>query len=237
MEMDKIKNILYDWYEKFKKVEETDNLHEKPKIEPLKHFREQKIQNEKNEKKKEEKKEEEKKEIKKTEGKKEENKKELEEIKEKGIFPVFEKLHKEKYREILEPDEIIKKVTNILLSGKLMKFYLWFNLKSSYFKSMNDNEQLNFQIESFIGTVITRSFIENKVLDALKMFDLSDFDEKEFEILEDFLIKFKKGKLQKELEKIKEEIRKAKIAKYKEMNLINQENEINTNLNNVASKR
>ena len=60
---------------------------------------------------------------------------------------------------------------------------------------MNGNEQLNFQIESFIGTVITRSFIENQILDSLKMFDLSNFNEKEFSVLEDFIMKFKKGKL------------------------------------------
>ena len=112
-----------------------------------------------------------------------------------------------------------------------MRFYLWFNLKSSYFKSMNGNEKLNFQLESFIGTVITRSFIENQILDRLKMFDLTDFDEKEFGILEDFLHKFKNGKLLKEINKIKDGIRKAKIKKYKENKLIIQENEININLN------
>ena len=141
-------------------------------------------------------------------------------------------IYKEKNRKILDKEVILKKVTNILLSGWLMKFYLWFNHKSAFYKSMNDHEKANFSGESFIGTINPRSFIENHVLDFLKMFDLSNFDEKEFAILEDFLIKFKKRKLQKELDKIKEEIRKAKIKKYKEINLINQENEINTNLNN-----
>ena len=140
-------------------------------------------------------------------------------------------MYKEKYRTILKPEVIIEKITKILLSGKLMRFYLWFNLKSSYFKSMNGNEKVNFQLESFIGTVITRSFIENQILDRLKMFDLTDFDEKEFGILEDFLHKFKNGKLLKEINKIKDGIRKAKIKKYKENKLIIQENEININLN------
>ena len=90
---------------------------------------------------------------------------------------------KKKYRKLLTSEEIRDKITKMLLSGKLLRFYLWFNSKSSYFKSMNGNEQLNFQIESFIGTVITRSFIENQILDRLKMFDLSDFDEKEFRVL------------------------------------------------------
>ena len=97
---------------------------------------------------------------------------------------------------------------------------------------MNGNEQLNFQLESFIGTVITRSYIENQILDKLKMFDLSDFDEKEFGILEEFIMKFKKGKLKKELNKIKDEIKKEKLEKYKlNNNLIRKEEEINTNLN------
>ena len=33
---------------------------------------------------------------------------------------------------ILDKEVILKKVTNILLSGWLMKFYLWFNHKSAF---------------------------------------------------------------------------------------------------------
>ena len=246
MEMDEIKNIILEWNEKLKKEEENDKLYEKPKIEPLKYMKlkrkEKEIKKDKEEnienKKEEiiienEDKNEEKEKIDQSENKKEEKKNDkLKYEQSEGLIPFYDNLNKKKYRKLLTSEEIRDKITKMLLSGKLLRFYLWFNSKSSYFKSMNGNEQLNFQIESFIGTVITRSFIENQILDSLKMFDLSNFNEKEFSVLEDFIMKFKKGKLKKELNKIKDEIRKEKLEKYKlNNNLIRKDEEINTNLN------
>ena len=113
-----------------------------------------------------------------------------------------------------------------------MKFYLWFNKNSIFFKAMNSHGKVNFEIESFIGTIITRSYLQNRILDTLKMLDLSDFDKDELEILEDFFYKFKNGKLEKELNKIKGEIEKEKINILDNSNDDNKIDEINTNINN-----
>ena len=208
IEMKKLKNILEDWNKKFN--QEENNFFEGPKIEPLKYFKEKeknkrKENNELNEKDKNE--------------------------KIKGIIPFIEEIKKNKDRKLIKPEIVKERITKILLNGKLMKFYLWFNNKSLFFKSMNYHEKLNLEIESFIGKVKTRSFIENHIFDRLKMLDFSDFDEKEVEILEEFFTKFKEGKLQNEIEKIKNEIMKKKLEKYKKNNLNN-----NNLINNINKK-
>ena len=75
-----------------------------------------------------------------------------------------------------------------------MKFYLWFNKNSIFFKDMNLRGKMCFELESFIGTIITRSYFQSRILDTLKMLNLSNFDEDELKILEDFFVEFKTGK-------------------------------------------
>ena len=135
-------------------------------------------------------------------------------------------------RETVEAEKIKAKIKNILLSGKLTRFYLWFKMKSIYFKSMEWDNKFNFEKECFIGNTITKSYLENEIDKNLKILDLSDFDEKEVELIEEFFTKFKKGKLSKELTTIKNEIKKAKINKLKEIRNNQEINIINTNINN-----
>ena len=152
-------------------------------------------------------------------------------IKEKGIFGLVEVVA-DKNRETIDPKKIEEKIRQILLSGKLTRFYLWFNKKALYFKTMEFDNKWNFEKECFVGNIVTKSLIENEIDAKLKILDLSDFDKKEVELIEEFFIKYKNGKLFKELEKIKAEIRKAKINRLKEMKNNEEINEINTNVNN-----
>ena len=154
-------------------------------------------------------------------------------IKEKGIHGLIAEVGKAKrLEELVEAEKIKSKIRDILLSGKLTKFYLWFNAKSIYFKSMEYDNKFNFEKECFVGNTITKSYLENEIDKMLKILDLSNFDAKEVEIIEDFFIKFKKGKLMKELDKIKKEIKEKKINKYMEINNDQEEDIINTNINN-----
>ena len=116
-----------------------------------------------------------------------------EDIKNKGIID-FTKITKKKEREIIPSEKVIERLTNVLLNGILMKFYLWFNKNSIFFKDMNLREKMYFELESFIGTIITRSYFKSRILDTLKMLNLSNFDEDELKILEDFFVEFKTGK-------------------------------------------
>ena len=195
--MEKIKDIVEIWTKSFRN--EKNKIFEGPRKEPLKYLKEERENEEEELKKSDEKKSEEDKKI---EEKIDIN---IEDIKSKGVISVFE-INQKRNRKIVDPDKIKEKLTNILLNGKIMKFYLWFNRNSIFFKEMNSHGKLNFELESFIGTIITRSYIENQIVDTLKFLDLTDFDENEVEILEDFFIKFTKGKLQKELNIIKNEI-------------------------------
>ena len=219
--MFKIKNYFYDWTKRLKNDE--NNIYEKPKIEPLKFIKE-KEEEKKNELDKD-----------RLEESKEvlfENKEEgntlLNNIKSEGVIPLVKEVYEKKYSDKVDSDEILERLSKILLKGKLIEFYLWFNSKSIYPKSMSGNEKINYKLESFIGKKNIRSFIDNQVLDNLKWLDLSNFNRKELEVLEDFAIKYKNGIIKGEIEKIKNEIRKLKIEKI----LMNRENNINTILNN-----
>ena len=137
MEMDEIKNIILEWNEKLKKEEENDKLYEKPKIEPLKYMKlkrkEKEIKKDKEEnienKKEEiiienEDKNEEKEKIDQSENKKEEKKNDkLKYEQSEGLIPFYDNLNKKKYRKLLTSEEIRDKITKMLLSGKLLRFY------------------------------------------------------------------------------------------------------------------
>ena len=141
----------------------------------------------------------------------------IQDAKEKGLTSLFIPI-REKNKKIVSPEVIMEKIKNILLGGKLIKLYL------------------NFEKECFAGNTITHSYIENEIENNLKILDLSDFTKKEVDIIEDFFTKFRNGKLEKELDKIKKEIRQKKIEVYKGRNqnnniINNQQEDINTNSN------
>ena len=57
-----------------------------------------------------------------------------------------------------------------------------------------------------------KSYLETELDKQLEILDLSDFDDKEVEIVEDFFLKYKKGKIKKELEKQNKEIFNIKLG-------------------------
>ena len=252
--MDEVKDKVIELSEK---LEGNDDLLEDvPIMAPLKYFKEkqkEKKEKEKREKEKEkEKKEmidnieeeikEEKNEI--TSENIEENineereKKEslIDGIKSKGVRDLIEKVGekvKKKRLKIIEPDKIKEKINKILLKGILMKIYMWISRKSNTsFKSIESKNQQNFKIDSF-RNIISKSYIENEIEENMTILDLSNFNNKEVNIIEDFCTKFKEGKLQKEIDKIKKGIEEEKQKKIKNDNINNENNDIiNTNSNN-----
>ena len=167
------------------------------------------------------------------EGKKDEIKISLDDIKKKGLFAFAEGVSEKRRRDhLVEPEKIKEKIRDILLSGKLTRFYLWFTAHSIYFKSMEFDNKWSFEKECFVGNTVTKSYLENEIDQKLKILDLTDFDKKELDLIEDFFIKFKNGKLFKELDKIKNEIKQKKLEKYRENNIVLQNNIINININN-----
>ena len=249
--MDKVKQKVIELSEK---MEGSDLLDDAIK-EPLKYFREK--QREKKEKEEIKKGEieigeknqlieevkEEKKEIileeKNEENKSEDKEKSLENnIKSKGALSLLEELgkkNKKKLLKITKPEKIKEKIKKILMSGKLMKLYSWFSRNStSSFKSMESKNRDNFRIDAF-RNVPSKSFIENEIDENMTILDLSNFNHKEVNIIEEFFTKFKEGKLNEEIDKIKSAIKKQKLDKFKENkenNINNENNIINTNENN-----
>ena len=238
--MDKLRLILEDWN---KKLKLEGSLFEEPKKRPLEFIhekeeeekeKEEKNKQEEEEEKEEEEKEEEKKEEEKKEEEKEEEEKEeedsnkintkvnslndqnniLKSIGEKGALGMFEALKKAN-RKIIEPEKIKEKITEILLSGFITKFYLWFNRNAIYYKTMPERIKRNYEKNCILGNLDIKCYLENELEKQLKILDLSDFDDKEVEIVEDFFIKYKKGTIEKELEKHKKEILKIKLEELK----------------------
>ena len=231
-----------------KKIEGVD-IFEGPIQAPLKYFKEQAKEREEKKKLKEEKE----KEIKEKEGKKidlteeikekksgeiEEKDKEnelIDKIKEKGAFPLIEEISKtakKKRAIIIKPEKIKEKIKSILLSGCLMKIYMWFSRHStSSFKSMDSDNKNNFKIDCF-RDIETKCFIENEIDEMITILDLSNFNHKEVNIIEDFCKKFKAEKLDEEINRIKNEINNAKLKKIQDKKEKNKNNEINTNINN-----
>ena len=157
-------------------------------------------------------------------------------IKSKGVIDLIEKVGekvKKKRLKIIEPDKIKEKINKILLKGILMKIYMWISRKSNTsFKSIESKNQQNFKIDSF-RNIISKSYIENEIEENMTILDLSNFNNKEVNIIEDFCTKFKEGKLQKEIDKIKKGIDEEKQKKIKNDNINNENNDIiNTNSNN-----
>ena len=181
--MDKLRLILEDWNKKLKlegslfeepKKRPLEFIHEKEEEEKEKEEKNKQEEEEEKEEeeKEEEKKEEEKKEEEKKEEEKEEEEKEeedsnkintkvnslndqnniLKSIGEKGALGMFEALKKAN-RKIIEPEKIKEKITEILLSGFITKFYLWFNRNAIYYKTMPERIKRNYEKNCILGNL------------------------------------------------------------------------------------
>ena len=139
-------------------------------------------------------------------------------IGEKGALGLFEELKKAN-RKVVEPEKIKEKITEILLSGFITKFYLWFSRNAIYYKTMPERIKKNYETNCILGNLDIKCYLENELEKQLKILDLSDFDDKEVEIVEDFFLKYKNGKIEKELEKYKKEILKIQLKELEKQKL------------------
>ena len=96
---------------------------------------------------------------------------------------------------------------------------------------MDSDNRNNFKIDCF-RDIETKCFIENEIDEMITILDLSNFNHKEVNIIEDFCKKFKAEKLDEEINRIKNEINNAKLKKIQDKKEKNKNNEINTNINN-----
>ena len=97
------------------------------------------------------------------------------------------------------------------MDGYILKFYLWFSKHSIYYKSIPEKKR-DFEKNCILRNLEMKSYLETELDKQLEILDLSDFDDKEVEIVEDFFLKYKKGKIKKELEKQNKEIFNIKLG-------------------------
>ena len=238
--MEELKDILEDWNQKLK-IEGGNLFGDSGNKLPEVNKQKEEDKNDKEEKKEEEKKEEDKNE---EEEKKEEEKKE-EEKKEEDKNDQEEKKEEEKKdgekKKTVDPDEIKEKLTKILLSGFITKFYIWFNRHAIYYKSMKDKNKREYEKNCILGNLDIKCYLENELERELNILDLSDFNEAELDLVVDLTLKYKNGKLTRQLEKFKEmkekEINKMKNLQQPQGMIENNIQIINTNSNNLINNQ
>ena len=242
--MEELELILEDWNTKLKIG--GGNLYEEPEEEPLEFIRRKERETKKKEEEKKEKdaenlninNEKDENEIK-TSILKERETNLMNAIKEKGTLGLFQEMQKNN-RKIVEPEEIKKKLKKILLSGYFTRFYIWFSKHALYYKSMEEKNKLDYEKNIILGNIEMKCYLKEELEKQLNLLNLNDFDTNEVELLEDFAIKYKKGKLMKELERFKEDIRKDQletirnqIKEKRELEGIKENDIENTNIDNI----
>ena len=240
--MTELKYTLEDWNKKLYSgslnKKEEKKFYEQPKERPLDFIRslhkndEVKEDEEKEEKKEEEKedKKEEKKEDKKEEeigsllfniNKKNEakiddnqNENENQGISLLNMFKNKQKKEKEEAdKKYVEAEKVKELIIKKLLGGYITKFYIWFNKHSSNYRTMEDKNKVDYEKNSILGYLDPKCYLENDIEKQLRIMNLSEFNEKELALLEDLIIKYKKGKIDKIIEDYREAIF---IEKYNE---------------------
>ena len=236
--MHKLKITLESWNDesnpdnkKKEKKGEGEQYYEKPIERPLDYFKKlRKLRGENDEDKEEEK---EKKDE--TDESKEEDKKENEiqdilnnpnEINNKkenknpsqNLLEMFkdkeEQKKKEEREKYVEPDEVKKKITDILLSGYVTKIYLWFYKHSLNYRTMEEKNKVDYEKNSILGYLKPKCYLENDIEKHLKVLDLSNFNKIETEYVEDFFLKYKRGKIKKVLKDNKKNIYEIQVKEY-----------------------
>ena len=117
----------------------------------------------------------------------------------------------------LPAEEVEQKIRDLIYKGYLISIYSWFHKKSVSYKNIDENEKIDFDIETIQGEVKIKSVIENKLNLVLKILDLEKIDKatmKEIElIIEAHFDEDKKKELEEE--KKKRELSKNAKAKLK----------------------
>ena len=117
----------------------------------------------------------------------------------------------------LPASEVEQRIRDLVYKGYLINIYSWFHKHSVSYKNIDENEKIDFDIETIQGEVKIKSVIENKLNLVLKILDLENIDKqrmKEIELIIQAHFDENKKKILEE-EKRRKEISKNAKAKLK----------------------
>ena len=137
----------------------------------------------------------------------------IEEDKKNGLLDKLKKGKESNNSPYLEPSEVEQRIRDIIYKGYLINIYSWFHKQSVSYKNLDENERVDFDIETIQGEVKIKSIIENKLNLVLKILDLNNIDKtkmKEIELIIEANFDKNKKKLLEEEKKRKELSRNAK---------------------------
>ena len=102
------------------------------------------------------------------------------------MLNIFKKEKDSKNSQYLEPSEVEQRIRDMIYKGYLINIYSWFHKQSVSYKNIDQNERIDFDIETIQGEVTIKSIIENKLNLVLKILDLEKIDKakmKEIELI------------------------------------------------------
>ena len=158
--------------------------------------------------------------------------------KKQGILGLIKKTNEiSKEKNYLEVDEVKEKIKNMLYKSIITKIFLWLHKHSASYRSIEEEEKDDFDIETIKGETKIKSIIENDVNRLLNITDLQHFDKEDLKTIELlFEAHFdEKKRFLLEENKLKEE--KSKKTRRKFSNLYNLHKFIKTETKNNAEKK
>ena len=105
--------------------------------------------------------------------------------KKEGILGFMKKANEiVKEKNYLEVDEVKEKIKNMLYKSFITKLYLFLHKYSASYRSIEEEEKDNFDIETIKGETKIKSIIENDVNRLLNITDLEHFDKEDLKSVE-----------------------------------------------------
>ena len=159
--------------------------------------------------------------------------------KKEGILGLIKKTQSiAKEKKYLEVDEVKKKIKNMLYSRIIVKIYLFLHEHSASYRSIEEEEKDDFDIETIKGETKIKSIIENDVNRLLSIVDLEHFDKEDLKSIELLLEAHFDEKKRIELEENKLKAERSKNAKRKFSNLyiLHKFTKMDANKNNERRK-
>jgi hypothetical protein len=102
-----------------------------------------------------------------------------------GIIGLIKKTNEiSKERNYLEVDEVKDKIKDMLYNSLITKIYLWLHKHSASYRSIDEEEKDDFDIETIKGETKIKSIIENDVNRLLSVADLEHFDKEDLKSVE-----------------------------------------------------
>ena len=105
--------------------------------------------------------------------------------KKQGILGLIKKTNEiTKEKNYLEVDEVKEKIKNMLYKNIITKIFLWLHKHSASYRSIEEEEKDDFDIETIKGETKIKSIIENDVNRLLNITDLQHFDKEDLKSIE-----------------------------------------------------